>query len=89
MSTAVKNYFQARPCPCGNAVCKQWVVNYPELRITEPEAMAAAALLNAMQTNQKVALAPLQPTPEMLDAAGISRIAAIGVWTNMMKARPK
>jgi hypothetical protein len=79
----------ARPCPCGDKICKKWVINYPELRLdTEAEAKAVADLLNDMQRPPAEGywiLAPLQPTPEMLDAAGIPRIAAIGVWTNMIR----
>jgi hypothetical protein len=33
-------------------------------------------------------IVPIQPTPEMLDVADIPRIAAIGVWSNMLKAAP-
>lgn len=53
----VRNHFTARPCPCGDKVCKDWVINYPELRVTEVQAKAAATLLNAIESDPEHAKA--------------------------------
>jgi hypothetical protein len=41
--------YRALPCPCGDAICADWVIDHPELRLAEPQARAVAALLNAME----------------------------------------